>query len=124
MYFSRTGQPLDLVLLMLQVFLWGFGGYLLVRNVFRVHKREQIIVGFAAGLLLFMWGGNLLAQILPLNWALWITSGSLFLLGVGSEIKGKSTFRDLLPASQEIPLIIVTGVTFLIFTLINRGLAI
>ncbi len=124
MYFSRTGQPLDLVLLMLQVFLWGFGGYLLVRNVFRVHKREQIIVGFAVGFLLFMWGGNLLAQILPLNWALWITSGSLFLLGVGSEIKGKSAFRDLLPASQDIPLIIVTGVTFLIFALINRGLAI
>jgi len=124
MYFSRTGQPLDLVLLMLQVFLWGFGGYLLVRNVFRVRKREQIIVGFAVGFLLFMWGGNLLAQILPLNWALWIASGSLFLLGVGSEIKGKSAFRDLLPASQEIPLIIVTGVTFLIFTLINRGFAI
>jgi len=124
MYISRTGQPLDLVLLMVQVFLWSFGGYLLVRNVFRVHKREQIIVGFAVGFLLFMWGGNLLAQILPLNWALWITSGSLFLLGVGSEIKGKSAFRNLLPGSQEIPLIIVTGVTFLIFTLINRGVAI
>ena len=124
MYFTRTGQPLDLVLLMLQVLLWGFGGYFLVRNIFRIHKREQTIVGFAVGLLLFMWGGNLLAQILPLNWALWITSGSLFLLGVGSEIKGKSAFRDLLPASQEIPLIIVTGVVFLIFVLINRGLAI
>ena len=124
MYFSRTGQPLDLVLLMLQVLLWGFGGYFLVRNIFRIHKREQTIVGFAVGFLLFMWGGNLLAQILPLNWALWITSGSLFLLGVGSEIKVKSAFRDLLPASQEIPLIIVTGITFLIFVLINRGLAI
>jgi hypothetical protein len=124
MYFSRTGQPLDLVFLLLQVLLWGIGGFLLVRNVFRIHKREQTIVGFAVGFLLFIWGGNLLAQILPLNWALWITSGSLFLFGVGSEIKEKSAFRDLLPASEEIPLIIVTGVTFLVFALINRGLAI
>ncbi|MFA9492165.1 MAG: hypothetical protein ACERK1_13160 [Anaerolineales bacterium] len=69
MYFSRTGQPLDLVFMLLQVLLWGIGGYLLVRNVFRIRKREQSIVGFAVGFLLFMWGGNLLAQILPLNWA-------------------------------------------------------
>ena len=124
MYFSRTGQPLDLVFMLLQVLLWGIGGYLLVRNIFRIHKREQSIVGFAVGFLLFIWGGNLLAQILPLNWALWITSGSLFLLGTGSEIKEKNAFRDLLPTSQEIPLIVVTGVTFLVFALINRGLAI
>ncbi len=53
MYFSRTGQPLDLVFLLLHVLLWGIGGFLLVRNVFRIHKREQTIVGFAVGFLLF-----------------------------------------------------------------------
>ncbi len=124
MYFSRTGQPLDLVFLLLQVLLWGIGGILLTRKVFRINKREQTIAGFAVGFLLFIWGGNLLAQIMPLNWALWLTSGSLFLLGIAGEIKKKNGFRDLLPASEEIPLIIVTGVTFLIFVLINRGLAI
>jgi hypothetical protein len=67
MYFSHTGHLLDQVFLMFQVLLWGIGGFLLVRNVSRIHKWEQTIVGFTVGFLLFRWGGNLLAPILPLS---------------------------------------------------------
>ncbi len=123
MYFSRTGDITDLILLLLQSLLWASGGYLLTSLVFRVRRRERLLVGFSAGLLLFISISNLLAVWLPVGIAFWLASLLIFLIGVVALIRRRGAAIPH-PTLKDAPLAVITAGAFLILLLINRGLGI
>jgi hypothetical protein len=123
MYFSRTGDFADLILLLLQSFLWACGGYLLTSLVFQVRKRERLLVGLAVGLLLFISISNLVAIWLPVGIAFWLASILIFLLGIVVVVRRRGTAVPY-PTLEDAPLVVITAGAFLILLLINRGLGI
>jgi hypothetical protein len=123
-YWTLTGNWLDFAVFTLQCLLWALGGWLLVRQVFHLRPREYLVVGFACGFLLFIVLSNLLAQILPLPYAYWLSSLIIFLSGLLLTILAKKRqqldFTDL----SAWPQLLILAAIALGFTLILRGLAI
>ncbi len=124
MYWSRTGSYFDLIeWLLLCIPIW-VGGWLLCIHVFNSRQRERLICGLASGFLLFILFSNLLAQVLPLSISYWISS--LLILGLGTIATWRSSIRPRLPL-KDLKVwhqVLAFGLLFLLFALINRGLAI
>jgi hypothetical protein len=124
MYWLRTFQLLDLVGFLLLCTLWASGGWLLVTHCFHLRPNERVLAGLAAGFLLFVTLGNLLANLLNLTGAFWVAGGMILLGGLLAMVR--STVRPRLPWADFLswkPLLALVLVTFL-FALIQRGLAI
>ena len=124
MYFSRTGSIFDLIIWLALAGMFWFGGLLLVTCAFRLRKHERLIAGLAVGFLLFIVLSNLWANIVPYSYAVWGSGVSVMALGMiawGQNKKKTSLLTfDSISWSQ---LIALTGLIIL-FTLMNRGLAI
>ena len=99
------------------------GGWLLARHALRVRNRERLVVGLAAGVVLYTALANLLAYLMGSTWA--FISAALVVLGLGllSAWKSKKPWFDLSDL-QAWPQILVVFVIGYVFTLILRGLAI
>jgi len=124
MYWSRTGSYIDLIEWFLLVGLSWLGGWLVCVHIFRIRSRERLFSGIACGLLLFVLFSNLFAQIFSLSTAYWISS--MLILGMGLIATLRSPIRTKLPL-QDLKVwnqILAFGALFLLFALINRGLAI
>jgi hypothetical protein len=106
--------------------LWWIGGWLISSHVFRIRQREGIWVGFALGWLLFIVLSNILAQIISLSAGLWLAAFVIILFGVWVGRHSLGEWRPFLLSINRkidgIALALFLGV-FLIFLLINRGLA-
>jgi hypothetical protein len=123
MYFIRT-SPLDLLLWLVIFLLLWVGGWLLNLYLFRVRPRESLVAGLASGIVLFIVIANLLANITSLLPALWTSALAIFGVGVYSAWKyrrGQGLIRGSLRAWPEL---LALGLLLLLFTLINRGMAI
>jgi hypothetical protein len=121
MYWSRTDNLIDIALYLLLSAGWALGGYILVKSAFQLRRIERVVAGLAVGYLLFIGLSNLFAHILPVSYAFWAASSSIFLAGIAGAWKVK------LPPWLEkrdfyvIPLIIIMLVLTALFTLILRG---
>jgi len=134
MYWIRTDNPLDLFLYLLLTASWAVGGCLLAGNAFHLRRAERLVTGLSAGLLLFITLSNLLANLLPLTPAYWLSA-------VGILLAGLLTARAALPGQAALP-ITLTGlknalrlilsiiqyplaiaILTVLFTFIHRGLA-
>ncbi len=124
MYWSRTGSLVDFLLWLLSMGLCGMGGWLLVTHLFRLRSAERLVTGLASGLILFIMLSNLLAHVLPVQPAFWGAAVLILLAGFASAwrspLKPRLNLNDL---RHWTPLVALLGIT-LIFTGINRGLAI
>lgn len=65
MYWTRNGNPLELIPWLLVMLLWWLGGWLLATHIFRLKPRERLVVGFGLGLVGYLWLTNLLGHWLP-----------------------------------------------------------
>jgi len=134
MYWIRTDNPLDLFLYLLLTASWAVGGCLLAGNAFHLRRAERLVTGLSAGLLLFITLSNLLANLLPLTPAYWLSA-------VGILLAGLLAARAALPGQAALP-ITLTGlknalrlilsiiqyplaiaILTVLFTFIHRGLA-
>jgi hypothetical protein len=127
MYWSRTGNLIEILLWLLMGGLWSFGGWLAAAQAFQLRSRERLVAGFALGLLSFITLSNLLAHILPLTIAFWSASLLVFALGAVLLLAGRRSARlwspleDLKSAwRQVLALLLLT----ILFEMIGRGLAI
>lgn len=124
MYWSRTGNWLDVASFLLLCTLWALGGWLIVNHGFHLKAREKLIVGVASGYILFIVLSDLLARIIPLTVAYWSSSIILFLIGLGLTLLSKQNRRLDHTKLRWWPQIIILVSMILGFTLILRGLAI
>jgi len=124
MYFSRTGNIFDLIVWLVLAGMFWLGGLLLVTCAFRLHKRERLISGLAVGFLLFIVLNNLWSNFMPYSYAVWGSSVSVF--GLGLIAWGKSQKKTSLLNLDSIswPQLIAMIGLIILFTLMNRGLAI
>jgi hypothetical protein len=121
MYLSRTDNFIDIALFVILSFGWSLGGYLLVKTVFHLRSQERVMTGFAAGFLLFVSMGNLLAHVLPLSIAFWCASFTIFLAGIAITWQTKK-FPWLVKRDFYIlPLILGFLAITALFTFILRG---
>lgn len=123
LYWSRTGDYLDLLAwLVMTSFSW-LGGWLLCVHVFSLRPRERLFTGVACGTLLLMFAGNLLAQALPLSLAFWVSA--ILILAAGAIAALRSPQRPRLPLGdfQVWGQWLTFAGFFVFFILINRGLA-
>lgn len=147
MYWSRTGNPLDLLAwIVLAGLMWG-GGWLICAHLFHLRSRERLLTGLAAGLLLFITSSNVFSFVFPVQWAFWVAGVLVFTVGVAAAIKGGSTehcggerrvskerlgfavrssFGSRLPWQdwRAWPQLLILIVLLALFVMIGRGLAI
>lgn len=100
--------------------LWWIGGWLLTASLFRLRRNETVLVGLALGLILEVWLANLLAHVLPIILASWLSA--LLLLLTGAAAGCASGRRPV--AAFPWRLGILLALLFLLFTVIGRGLGI
>jgi hypothetical protein len=123
LYWSRTGSFLDLLAWLALTGLSLMGGWLLCVHVIRLRSRERLFTGFTCGTLLLMLVSNLLAQVLPISLAFWISA--ILILGLGVVAAWRSSQWPRLPLAD----LRVWGQWlaflgfFLFFLALNRGLA-
>lgn len=82
MYWFYNRNLLDFALFLLLSCGWAFGGVLLVRSVFKLHRIDRILTGLAAGFVLFIGLSNLIANLLPLTQAFWLASLLILFCGI------------------------------------------
>lgn len=103
---------------------WALGGWLIVSHAFRLRPIERIVSGMGAGMLLFIVFSNGLAHFLPLTLAFWGAAGLILAIGVTTALC--SSRRPWLDVSdlRAWPLLVALVILTLLFTWIQRGLAI
>ena len=123
MYWVRTGQSSDLVLLGLQLLLISLGGWMTATHAFRLPSKERIPIGVSLGLILFIFFSNIFGQWFPADASFWIAVLSVLLIGGLAWVISRDPFleyRDL----QVWPQLLALGIAIVMITLIGRGLAI
>lgn len=103
---------------------WMLGGWLIVSHAFHLKTIERIASGTGTGMLLYIVFSNILAHILPLTLAFW--GAGVFILTLGVAAAWRSSHRPWLAVSdlRAWPLLAAMVMIILIFTWIQRGLAI
>lgn len=123
MYLFRSVSLPDLGLYLCASLCWLAGGWLLVKHVFRLKSGEILIGGAAAGFLLFIALGNLLAPVLPLTAAFAAASGLIFAAGLLAAWKS-SLHPWLKPDELWRPGQAAAFIAlWVFFTLLGRGLS-
>ena len=122
---SRTGSYLDLLTWLLLGACWWLGGWLIATHVFRLRHRERIFAGASLGLLLFILASNFLTRWMAIELAYWGTA--LLILGTGVLFAVRQPPRNRWQIWRDLrlaPNLFVFIALFILFSLINFGLAI
>jgi hypothetical protein len=123
MYWSRTGNPLELFAWLVLAALCWAGGWLLCARVFRLRPSETLMTGLGAGLALFITLSNLLAQATPLPVAFWLAGALIFAAGLLSVWRSPQGYdRQSLGLNSWPQAAVFLGATYL-FLRIGGGLA-
>jgi hypothetical protein len=123
LYWLRTGQTIDIVMLGLQFLLLSLGGWVTATHAFRLPSKQRIPVGISIGLILFIFISNILGRWLQPEWVFWISVLIVLLISGLAWLIDKGPFVDLRDL-QVWPQLLAVGIAILLFTLIGRGLAI
>jgi hypothetical protein len=123
LYWLRTGQAIDVLLLGLQFLLLSLGGWVTITHAFRLPSKQRIPAGISLGLILFIFISNILGRWLPPDWSFWISALGVLLIGVLAWLINKDQFVDLRDL-QVWPQLLAFGIAIVLITLIGRGLAV
>ncbi|HSB65468.1 MAG TPA: hypothetical protein VLD65_02765, partial [Anaerolineales bacterium] len=123
-YWTLTGKWVDIILFFVLCLLWAAGGWLLISQIFQLKRGENLVAGCASGFLLFVVLSNLLAQILSLTYAYWLSAMLIFASGLLATFLAKKRPRSYIGTLKAWPQLLVLAGLTLGFTLILRGLAI
>jgi hypothetical protein len=137
-------NELNIFPILLLILLWLASGWLIAFRLFDLHPRERGLVGLGLGMVMSTWLSNFTARLLPLPFAFWVSAIIVLTFGIylnWSDVismslrgtKQSPVTRGLLPAGRTASPLgndIYWGqwlaflLLALLFTLINRGLAI
>lgn len=123
MYWSRTGSLIDILAFGILCLFWVLGGWMLVAQSRRFHRRESLIAGIASGLLLFILISNLLSHFLYPYIAFVIAATLILASGLWVTLRSGRRFfhrSDL----KVWPQILALAGMMLFFTLLMRGLGV
>jgi hypothetical protein len=123
-YWFWSSSLKDILLYCLLCGLWALGGWLIVSHAFRLKSIERIASGLGTGMLLFIIFSDWLAQFLPLPTAFWSASGLVLALGLAAAWRSGRRPRLSLHDLKAWPLLLALAALTLLFTYIQRGLAI
>ncbi len=123
MYWLRDSSYFGILVWGVCALMWSIGGTWLVTSIFELEKHESPILGFATGLVFYLWLTNIFGHFLSADLAFLLPAPLILVLGF--------IFKRLNPKKKiEIPLRTVLFQMFIFllltgfFTLIGRGLAI
>lgn len=128
---NAASDSLTVLTLLPWAVLWLFGGFWLARAAFRLGLGEELLVGIAAGWVVQNWLSNLLAQVLPVLVAFWVSAAVVF-LGGGLAVWLRLGWKALVPWSRPgekvwpvwVPQVIVLALLVYLSFSIGRGMAI
>ncbi len=123
MYWSRTGNVVDILVYFAISLGWVVGGWFSVSQSMRFHKREKFIAGISFGLLFYILISNGFAHFLPTYLAFVLASLAVLMLGLwlaGKPIHFPFRWNSRGVWFQIASLLIMTA----LFTLMMRGLGI
>ena len=124
MYWFWAYSFKDILLYSLLSGLWVLGGWLIVSHAFHLKSIERIPSGLGTGLLLFIVFSDWLAHFLPLTFAFWTASGVVLVLGLVAAWRAPGRGKLYLKDLRARPLLVALVSLTLLFTYIQRGLAI
>jgi len=104
--------------------IWWLGGWLLARSVLRLKLRERAAVGLGLGFLLHLVWANLFSWIVPFQWAYLWGCAMVLMMGIAFGRKKISRAQVVIEFRVALRLLFVFLLLMIIFSLINRGLAI
>jgi hypothetical protein len=113
---------LELIPLLLWAGLWIAGGWMLASSLFRLRRGEAGMIGLGLGLVLQVWAANLLAHILPIDFAFWLSAGLVLAGGFLARFRIEPALRFTL--SSTVFQWLTLGILVLLFNAIGRGLGI
>lgn len=113
----------NLLVLFLMFAAWGLGGWLLARQAFALYHRERLLIGAALGIVLANWLANLLAQVIELPYAFWLSAFLLVLAGILAS-RPLDIRALLFEIRIALPYLGLLAILAFVFTMIGRGLAI
>ncbi len=112
------------LILLLTFGAWGVGGWLLTRVAFRSYRHESMLIGIAFGVIAATWLANLLAPLIAVPYAFWLTT-LILLLGAAAV---SQPWRNLPALTEElklaIPWVAWLFILVFVFTMAGRGLSI
>lgn len=120
---TLSESSLPVLLLLPWGILWVLGGYGLVRAILRLQADEEWLVAVALGAMVENWLANLIARVLPMPAAFWVSALGVFLAGgLALALTGewRTVWRVKLPALPILAFALITA----IFFGISRGMAI
>lgn len=120
---TLSSSPLTILLLLPWALLWAAGGVWLVRALFTLETREELVIGLAVGWIAQNWLANLLVWVVPVPWTFWASALIIFLAGL-LLARRSGGWRSLTVVHFSIPQIVVLGLITLVYFSINRGMAI
>ena len=114
----------DITDLLLWIFMWAAGGFLILVNSIRAQRHEYVLLGLGLGLILQTWLSNALGYFVAVTTAYWLAAGILFLLGIllttlRKSWKEASEALHFPPGQWLVFFVLLYG-----FFIIGRGLAI
>jgi hypothetical protein len=121
-----SSNNLSVLLLLPWAVLWVVGGVWLARGAFRLRLDEEILVGIALGWIGQNWLANLLAQVIPIPLAFWLSCGIVFLSGAlatGLRLGWRELVRWPVRWGTAWLLLVLVGIVFISYE-IGRGMAI
>lgn len=113
---------LEILPLLIWAALWLAGGWMLVASLFCLRRGETAMIGLGLGLVLQTWLANLLARVLPVDAAFWLSSALIFAGGIAAQLAIQRSLR--FEFSFSISQWFLLGALTLLFNAIGRGLGI
>ena len=118
---STANLP-NLILLVIWTMLWALGGVWISNSIFRLQRREKMLVGLILGFVSQIWLANLFCYLVDILPAFWLSAAVVFLAGLGLSLRSgwRSLFKlEIFP----LQLFLLLGLIY-VFMAIGRGLAI
>lgn len=112
-----------LVWMLMLMMTWA-GGWLLCAHFLRVRQHDRLLVGLGVGFVLFIVTSNLLAWLVPVSISWWAAALLIFFGGLAAGWRNRRQCWHWRAELQVGPQIASLAMLVLVFTLINRGLAI
>lgn len=115
----------DYLPFLIWIILFSLGGIWLIQSSFNLRKNEQAVAGVGLGIVLQIWLGNILAQVIPFTTAIMASAVMIFIAGLGFSLKriDRKPLKLLEIPVQPLQWLALVGLAYL-FIRLGRGLAI
>ncbi len=123
MYWFRDANLLGVLPFALALFSWTLGGWLLARHLFHLPARQRLLIGFALGLVAYLWLLNLIGGRIEIGLSYFLPAVLVLLAGVLSARGSGKPFLEWEDLKLSPFLLLFAGL-FIYSLFLERGLGI